>query len=418
NQLRGKFLPVLGKISPVKEEVVIPGHEEREERLAAENVVPGYLDKKELQKIFVFDFCYDSRSNGYEQQMKRNLMRLSNNADNRNLDRAEKYAAGTLKKKIAAFKESIKREMEETLRTTQSEDVQSEKDILERYEQTFAQWEQRINKMRSDAEAQREQEYQEAVAFYEKKEYDKALALFQTIRLIDYRETNDYIDKARKAQEDERSKKAEEAARQKAQKEEEAVRQKALKKKRIKRISIIAVSSVAAVTAAAMLISQVIMPAVKYNQAETLYSYGDYGEAAILFDSLGDYSDAKSRSQDLWFDIMQRDTISCGLCYTVGIKTDGTVVATGRNTDGQCDVSDWESIVAISTGSFHTVGLKSDGTVIATGGNSSGQCDIADWNDIVAVSTGYRHTVGLKSDGTVVAVGSNSEGQCDVSDWE
>ena len=66
---------------------------------------------------------------------------------------------------------------------------------------------------------------------------------------------------------------------------------------------------------------------------------------------------------------------------------------------------------------YHTVGLKSDGTVVAVGDNSSGQCDVSDWSDIVAISAGGHFTVGLKSDGTVVAVGSNKYGQCDVGNW-
>ena len=66
---------------------------------------------------------------------------------------------------------------------------------------------------------------------------------------------------------------------------------------------------------------------------------------------------------------------------------------------------------------YHTVGLKSDGTVVAVGNNDYVQCDVADWRDIVAVSAGDYHTVGLKSDGTVVAVGNNKYGQCGVVDW-
>jgi hypothetical protein len=50
------------------------------------------------------------------------------------------------------------------------------------------------------------------------------------------------------------------------------------------------------------------------------------------------------------------------------VKADGTVVATGYNPYGQCEVSGWSDIVAVSAGSYHTVGLKSDGTVVAVGG--------------------------------------------------
>ena len=72
--------------------------------------------------------------------------------------------------------------------------------------------------------------------------------------------------------------------------------------------------------------------------------------------------------------------------------------------------------MAISAGYDHTIGLKADGTVVAVGNNTDGQCDVSDWTDIVAISVD-DHTVGLKKDGTVVAVGENEYGQCDVSGW-
>ena len=115
-----------------------------------------------------------------------------------------------------------------------------------------------------------------------------------------------------------------------------------------------------------------------------------------------------------WRDIV---AVSAGDDHTVGLKSNGTVVAVGNNTSGQCKVSGWRDIVAVSVGTYHTVGLKSDGTVVAVGYNVNGQCDVTGWRDIVAVSAGDYHTVGLKSDGTVVAVGDNGLGQCDVSDW-
>ena len=110
-------------------------------------------------------------------------------------------------------------------------------------------------------------------------------------------------------------------------------------------------------------------------------------------------------------------TLSAGAYHTVGLRSDGTVIAVGTNESGQCSVSGWKDIVAVSAGWAHTVGLKSDGTVVAVGNNESGQCNISDWNDIVAISAAGFYTVGLKSDGTVVATGDNESGQCNVSDW-
>ena len=109
-------------------------------------------------------------------------------------------------------------------------------------------------------------------------------------------------------------------------------------------------------------------------------------------------------------------TISTGN-HTVGLKADGTVVATGQNDHGQCNVSNWKDVVAVNAGFNHTVGVKSNGTVAADGYNNSGECDVSDWTDIVAASAGSDHTVGLKADGTVVAIGDNRFGQCNVSDW-
>ena len=64
------------------------------------------------------------------------------------------------------------------------------------------------------------------------------------------------------------------------------------------------------------------------------------------------------------------------------------------------------------------MGLKADGTVVAVGKNDHGQCDVSDWRDIVAISAGRTHTVGLKADGTVVSVGDNGKGQCNVTGWK
>ena len=77
-----------------------------------------------------------------------------------------------------------------------------------------------------------------------------------------------------------------------------------------------------------------------------------------------------------------------------------------------------QEIVAISVGSNHIVGLKSNGTVVAVGDKSYGQCDVNGWTDIVAISAGSRHTIGLRADGTVVAVGSNEFRQRDAKGWK
>jgi alpha-tubulin suppressor-like RCC1 family protein len=80
-------------------------------------------------------------------------------------------------------------------------------------------------------------------------------------------------------------------------------------------------------------------------------------------------------------------------------------------------VDTWTDIVAISAGGLHTVGLKADGTVVATGNNDEGQCNVSYWTDIVAIAAGSNHTLGLKADGTVVVAGDKRSEKCNVSDW-
>ena len=71
----------------------------------------------------------------------------------------------------------------------------------------------------------------------------------------------------------------------------------------------------------------------------------------------------------------------------------------------------------LAAGDRHTVGLKTDGTVVAVGWNAFGQCNVYGWTNITQIAVNGDHTVGVKSDGTVVAVGDNTYGQCDVGDW-
>ena len=225
--------------------------------------------------------------------------------------------------------------------------------------------------------------------------------------------------------------------------------------KRNKIIAIIAALAVFATIAVAVYITA-IRPAVRYNYAVSLMNDAEslknvclYQNAIAVFETLEGYKNTNEKiavckynsavlymaehnsthDAEIFFKSIRNDTradwetISAGEFHTVGIKADGTVVATGRNSEGQCNVADWKNIIAVSSGWEHTVGLQSDGTVVATEFTGKqeyyrNQCDVSGWTDIVAVSAGTFHTVALKDNGTVVAAGWNRDGQCDVSDWK
>ena len=154
-----------------------------------------------------------------------------------------------------------------------------------------------------------------------------------------------------------------------------------------------------------------------YQAAQQLMDEGKYLQAMWAFSAL-DFQDSAEKAQEARSCyVSSQPTLAVGDYHTVGLRSDGTVVATGWNNYSQCDVDSWSDIVAVDTGTYHTVGLRSDGTVVATGLNLGGLCNVNSWSDIVAVAAGNDHTVGLRSDGTVVATGWNDDGQCDVDSW-
>jgi 7-cyano-7-deazaguanine synthase in queuosine biosynthesis len=108
--------------------------------------------------------------------------------------------------------------------------------------------------------------------------------------------------------------------------------------------------------------------------------------------------------------------VAGGYYHSLGRKSDGSIVAWGLNANGQATVpSPNVDFVAVAAGTYHSLGVKSDSSIVAWGRNSDGQTIVPSPNaNFVAVAGGYGHSLGLKSDGRIVAWGSNSNGQTNV----
>ncbi len=193
-----------------------------------------------------------------------------------------------------------------------------------------------------------------------------------------------------------------------------------------------------------------------YLNAERLLKQKKYREAAWSFMRAAGFQDALKRAYQVQYDYLYKGRMSTTENHSVGVMADGTVVASGKNPDGQCNVQQWSKMLAVSAAAKHTVGLRSDGVVAAVGRDEEFQCRVNEEASVVAISVeeeysvllwtsgkiGFTgtcntlifdalpkmenmvaisaedgHFVGLKSDGTVVAVGKNNYGQCDVEDW-
>ena len=139
---------------------------------------------------------------------------------------------------------------------------------------------------------------------------------------------------------------------------------------------------------------------------------GDYTYSIAFAENTADRSGATKAVNAVAEDLPKGYTyginkaIAAGRDHTVALKKDGTVVATGVNSYGMCDVSEWTDIVAVAAGELHTVGLKSDGTVVGVGANNAKQLEgIEDWTNIVAIACTYNTTYGFCKDGTVLCAG-------------
>ena len=130
----------------------------------------------------------------------------------------------------------------------------------------------------------------------------------------------------------------------------------------------------------------------------------------------------------MWKDII--DVVSCEeyvsgrfYPYTIGLKSDGTLVSIDEGKHKQCDVSSWKdirSIVSIANRGY-TVGLKADGTLAVASDDYELKSELANWKNIQSLATdsGGSRLTGIKTDGTVVVYLKNSweRNYYDVSDW-
>ena len=375
--------------------------EKRIQKAVQDNMLPGYLDEEKLVSLFTFNRTYTSQLHSRQEQLQEKKGFFK---ENRTLNRAKQYAEPALMEKLQKMEDGVLGFLKDAIAEAQAEDEANVARVTAEYAAQLEKAEATANHMGQEAKNRREGDYVAAC-----QAVDRASNASEYLELSKrFAAFNGYKES------EEKKKYCEEASQKLKEKKAKAARQKTKK--------LLAITGIVAVLAVAvfMVVTKIVIPTKQYNAAMEHYTSGKYPEAAMLYYQAGDYKDSKARYIEASQKAGMHQTVSVGDCHTVGLKSDGTVVAVGENDDGQCDVSGWTDIVAVSAGNYHTVGLKSDGTVVATqytGDYYYGQCDVSGWTDIVAVSAGGSHTVGLKSDGTVVAVGRNYHGRFKVSGW-
>ena len=103
--------------------------------------------------------------------------------------------------------------------------------------------------------------------------------------------------------------------------------------------------------------------------------------------------------------------------HVVGLRSDGTVVASGWNHRSQCEVADWEDVVQVAAGGYFTAGLKSDGTVVVAS-TKGGFTDVYKWTNVVSICADRNHLLALTEDDTCLAVEIGDDGADEVERFE
>jgi len=87
--------------------------------------------------------------------------------------------------------------------------------------------------------------------------------------------------------------------------------------------------------------------------------------------------------------------IASGGGHNLALRSDGSLIAWGSNTYGQCDVPAGDNFVAVAAGSMHSLSLKSDGSLVAWGYNNYGECNVPPGNEFIEVAAGGEHSLAM-----------------------
>lgn len=439
-------------------------------KMAEKLALSGYLSSNEITALYRYDkldynVTAPARYRRYEEESRYW-------SGHKLLSRAEQFAKGDTARILQETKEKIFSALQEKIDRAKAEDADARQVKLNRYSEFLAAADKKAAELRAAAEEQREADYITGCNLMDcagtPAELVRAAKCFDAL--------GDYKDCAHRAvlcREKEKGLRMEEAliAEEKKAEQQRIAAAEEAERKRIaaeqaaeaerlrmiaareakaraarKRILGIILGAIAVVAVASLvLITQVIMPKNKYQDANALLKVKDYENAYALFTELGDYkdsaelvsktayawaekeldqdntaraailfgkaseySDARERSLAIWDEIAVRKTVDVGSYYTIALCNDGTAVYSGEPINDS-DIGHWDNLIAVSGGD-NMAGLRRDGSVVY----ASEYVDVSSWTDVVAIESAYG-LVGLKMDGTVCA--SDSSIQKAVADW-
>lgn len=253
--------------------------------------LPGYLEAGYLRTLYDVDRTYDSEVSGRKQQYQDEINWWESH---KLLSRAEKFAVGTIAETLHREKKHLFDQLKDRITQAEQADATTVAEMEQEYDSFLTETDAQAEKLYQDALARREQDYQTWVA-QAKTENDvwKLRDLAQHFASL-----NGYAD-SKALGEYCHNRADEEQAKIDAEKERlaEARRKEAERiAKRNKRIAVICTSVAAVALAVILVVTKIIVPNAKYNDAVALMDAGNLDEAYSAFQEIGNYKDALDKA--------------------------------------------------------------------------------------------------------------------------
>lgn len=266
---------------------------DRIETAIAKYTVSGYLSDSEIRKHYVFNRDYVSQLSFRKRQKSLVMSELS---EEKLFVRAQQYAVGETKNLVDKVLEDITRVYDERISAAEQADKESTDSVKNSYEKHLSETDEKVKELYNNALERQEVAYNSGVfkmnAAETISDYEIVRDLFKN--MYGYKDTDELANKCQSEIDRLKEEKRLEEERLEAIRREEAERQIDEKREKTKKV-IITLSGIVACIAVLVVVTKVIIPSNKYNNARKMFNSGKYEEAIAIFEDLNGFKDSSEQ---------------------------------------------------------------------------------------------------------------------------